>query len=149
MKKTMLLAAMLAIAVLMMAAAPAMADDRHEVSQHNEQEADSGDVDQSFDVSGGGNNSNQTVGLQSVANTGNAQNQIDFLDFGDGFDDFDRNDFDRDRFDRFFFDRDDFDRFDGNDDFEFEDSGASIEVSPTNTTSGDQQVKQAASAFGR
>jgi hypothetical protein len=147
MKKTMLLAAMLAIAVLMMAAAPAIADDRHGVSQDNEQEADSGDVDQSFDVSGGGNNSNQTVGLQGVANTGNAQNQIDFLDFGNDFDNFDRNDFDRDRFDRFFFDRDDFDRNGG--DFEFEDSGASIEVSPTNTTSSDQEVNQAASAFGK
>ena len=39
-----------------------------------EQEAESGDVDQSFDVSGTGDNSNQTVGTQGVANTGNAQN---------------------------------------------------------------------------
>jgi hypothetical protein len=128
------------VAMLVLLAAPAMADDRHGVFQSNEQEADSGDVDQSFDVSGGDDNSNQTVGLQGVANTGNAQNQIDFLDFGNDFDDFDR----------FFFDCDDFDRFDGNGShFEFEDSGASIEVSPTNTTSSDQDVNQAASAFGR
>src|SRR5215210_5267093 len=40
-----------------------------------EQDADSGDIDQSVDVSGGGDNSNQTVGLQEVANTGNAQDQ--------------------------------------------------------------------------
>jgi hypothetical protein len=107
------------------------------ISQSSEQEANSGDVDQSFDVSGGGDNSNQTVGLQGVANTGNAQNQIDFTDFGN-IDDFDR------------FDRDDFDRFDRNgSDFSFEDSGASIEVSPTNMTSSDQEVNQAASAFGR
>jgi hypothetical protein len=40
--------------------------------------------------------------------------------------------------------------FDGDGgDSEFEDSGASIEVSPINTTSSDQEVNQAASAFGR
>ena len=104
------------------------------ISQSNEQEADSGDVDQSFNVTGGGENSNQCVGVQGAANTGNAQNQISVLQFGN---------FDRfDRFDRFF--------FDGNGgDFEFEDSGASIEVSPENSTTCNQQVNQAASAFGK
>ena len=99
-----------------------------------EQDADSGDVEQSFDVTGGGDNSNQTVGLQGVANTGNAQNQIGITQFGqDGdFNDFNNN------------------RFDGNGgDFEFDDVGSSIEVSPTNTTTSDQQVNQAASAFGK
>jgi hypothetical protein len=164
MRKTVLLAAMTAILALMLAATPAMADDFNRddfcdvfdcnnrfdrfdffddgLSQDNEQEADSGDVDQSFDVSGGGDNSNQTAGIQGVANTGNAQNQFNFTDFGN----FDRNDFDRNDF---FFDRNDF-FFDGNGgDFDFEDSGASIEVSPINTTSSDQEVNQAASAFGR
>src|SRR5215207_4305564 len=55
-----------------------------------EQDADSGDIDQSFDVSGGGDNSNQTVGIQEVANTGNAQDQIGVTDFGD-FDNFNGN----------------------------------------------------------
>src|SRR5215212_2324820 len=64
-----------------------------------EQDADSGDIDQSVDVSGGGDNSNQTVGLQGVANTGNAQNQIGITQIGSDADDFD-----------------------------FEDSGSSIEV---------------------
>jgi hypothetical protein len=85
-----------------------------------DQDADSGDIDQSFDVTGGGDNSNQTVGLQGVANTGNAQNQIGITQIGSEADDFD-----------------------------FEDSGASIEVSPTNTTTSDQEVNQAASAFGK
>src|SRR5918999_2550517 len=52
-----------------------------------EQEAESGDITQNFDVSGPGDNSNQTVGIQGVANTGNVQNAIgigDDLD-GDGF----------------------------------------------------------------
>jgi hypothetical protein len=48
----------------------------------NEQEAESGDIDQSFDVSGTGDNSNQTVGTQGVANTGNAQNQLGVFQIG-------------------------------------------------------------------
>jgi hypothetical protein len=89
------------------------------ITQDTEQDADSGDVNQSFNVTGGGDNSNQCVGLQGVANTGNAQNQIGVIQYASEADDFD-----------------------------FEDSGASIDVSPTNTTSCDQQVNQAASAFG-
>src|SRR5918998_1664584 len=46
------------------------------VEQSFEQQAESGDVDQSFDVSNTGDNSNQCAGIQGVANTGNAQNQI-------------------------------------------------------------------------
>ena len=88
-----------------------------EIDQEFEQEAESGDVDQSFDVSGTGDNSNQTVGTQGVANTGNAQNQIGVFQIGSEADD-----------------------------FEFDDVGSSIVVSPTNTTSSDQDVDQAASA---
>jgi hypothetical protein len=87
------------------------------VNQEFEQEAESGDVDQSFDVSGTGDNSNQTAGTQGVANTGNAQNQIGVFQIGSDADD-----------------------------FEFDDVGSSIEVSPTTTTSSDQDVDQAASA---
>ena len=88
-----------------------------EIDQDFEQDAESGDVDQSFDVSGTGDNSNQTVGTQGVANTGNAQNQLGVFQIGSEADD-----------------------------FEFDDSGSSIEVSPTTTTSSDQEVNQAASA---
>jgi hypothetical protein len=111
------------------------------VTQDLEQEAESGDIDQSFDITGGGDNSNQCVGIQGVANTGNAQNQIGVTQFGqDGdFNDFDHN--------RNFFHNDGFNRFDGSSgDFSVEDSGASIEVSPANTTSCDQEVNQAAAA---
>ena len=90
------------------------------IGQEFDQEAESGDVDQSFDVSSTGDNSNQCVGIQGVANTGNAQNQIGVLQYGSEADDFD-----------------------------FEDNGASIEVSPENSTTCDQQVNQAASAFGK
>jgi hypothetical protein len=94
-------------------------NDTPAVSQENEQSADSGDLNQSFNVTGGGANSNQCVGGQQVGNTGNAQNQIGVIQYGSEADD-----------------------------FSFEDSGASINVSPTNMTRCDQQVNQAASAFG-
>ncbi len=139
MRKTMLLAAMLSLTVLMFAASPAMAAPDRSVSHDIEQEADSGDVDQSFEVSGGGDNSNQTVGIQGVVNTGNAQN---FIGVSDGFGD----DFFEDGFfnDGFFFGDFDGDGFD--DGWEFEDVGASIELSPEQVVTSDQEVNQAATA---
>ena len=100
-------------------------DDRDEVigagpavEQSFEQQAESGDVNQSFDVSNTGDNSNQCAGIQGVANTGNAQNQVGVIQYGSEAQD-----------------------------IEFEDSGASIEVSPSNFTSCEQEVNQAASAY--
>jgi hypothetical protein len=154
MKKTMLLAAMLALTVLAMGAPAAIADDDlrddrfedcffldgvlicdedfdrdffdgerfdfdGELDQDVEQEAESGDVDQSFTVTSEGDNSNQCAGIQGVANTGNAQNLIDLT------------------------------QVDGEaDDFEFDEVDSSIEVSPESSTTCDQQVNQAASATG-
>ena len=115
------------------------------LNQDFERESESGDVDQSFDVSNTGDNSNQCVGIQGASNTGNAQNQLGFTQFGqdgDFDDDFDRDGFFFDNFDRF----DRFDREAG--DVEFDEVGSTIEVSPENTTTCDQQVNQAASAFG-
>jgi hypothetical protein len=138
MRKTMLLAAMLSLTVLMFAASPAMAQDWNEgwwnddwnegwwddgfdfdgsLNQEVEQEAESGDVEQSFDVSGTGDNSNQTAGIQGVANTGNAQNATGILQLGGDADD-----------------------------FEFDEVESSIEVSPSSTTDSDQRVNQSASA---
>ena len=120
-----------------------------DLNQDVEQDAESGDVDQSFDVSQTGDNSNQCVGVQGVANTGNAQNVTDVTQLGAQEDDL--NDFDRDRFffDDFGFFVDGFDRFDGDGGaLEFEDVGSTIEVSPESTTTCDQQVNQAASATG-
>ena len=145
MRKLILLPALLAM--LALAVVPALA----QVSQENEQNADSGDLNQQSTITGGGDNSNQCVGQQITGNTGNAQNQISVLDVG-GFGNFDRNNnnrffdnrfFDHRRFDNRFFDN----GFNGGD-IEFDDTGASIDVSPTNTTSCDQQVNQAASATG-
>ena len=90
-----------------------------EITQESEQEAESGDIDQSFEVTGGGDNSNQCAGVQGVANTGNAQNVIDLLQ-----------------------------AVSEADDFEFEEVGSDITVSPESPTTCDQQVNQAASASG-
>ena len=129
---------MLSLTVLMFAASPAMAQDWNEgwwndnwnegwwddgfdfdgsLNQEVEQEAESGDVEQSFDVSGTGDNSNQTAGIQGVANTGNAQNATGILQLGGDADD-----------------------------FEFDEVGSSIEVSPSSTTDSDQRVNQSTSA---
>jgi Ni/Co efflux regulator RcnB len=90
-----------------------------DISQETEQVAESGDVWQSFDVSQTGDNSNQCVGVQGVANTGNAQNTINVFNLG------------------------------GEDaEFEFDDVGSTIDVSPVNTTTCDQAVNQAATAYG-
>ena len=113
MKKLMLLAALLAM--LALAAIPAMA----QLDQGTEQEAESGELDQTFEVTGSGDNSNQCVGIQGVGNTGNSQNVLDVIQYGSTADD-----------------------------FEFEEVGSSIDVSPTSTTTCDQQVNQAASASG-
>jgi hypothetical protein len=53
-----------------------------EITQETEQECDSGDVDQSVNVSQDGDNSIQTVGAQPTANTGCAQNALGVIDAG-------------------------------------------------------------------
>ena len=113
MKKLMLLAALLAM--LIVAAVPAIA----QIGQEAEQETESGEVDQSFEVAGSGDNSNQCANIQGVANTGNAQNQLDLIQYGSEADD-----------------------------FEFDEGGSTLDVSPESSTTCDQQVNQAASASG-
>jgi hypothetical protein len=113
MRKVILLAAVLAM--LIVAVVPAIA----QIDQESEQEGESGEVDQSFTVTSEGDNSTQCAGIQGVANTGNAQNQLDLIQYGSEADD-----------------------------FEFDEVGSTLEVSPTSTTECDQQVNQAASASG-
>jgi uncharacterized membrane protein len=112
-KKLMTLAALLAM--LALAAIPAIA----QVTQEDEQEGESADLDQSFEVTGSGDNSNQCANIQGVGNTGNAQNVIDLIQYDSV-----------------------------TDDFEFEEVGSTIDVGGTNTATCDQQVNQAASASG-
>ncbi len=90
-----------------------------QVSQETEQEGESGELNQDFSATQEGDNSNQCVGIQGVGNTGNAQNVIDIVAYQAEADD-----------------------------FEFEEVGSTIDVSPTNTTECTQEVNQAASATG-
>jgi hypothetical protein len=50
-----------------------------DISQDIDQDADSGDISQPVSVTGGGDNSIQTVGVQPTANTGNVQNATGVL----------------------------------------------------------------------
>jgi hypothetical protein len=112
-RRIIMMAALLTM--LAVAAVPAIA----QIGQEGEQESESGEVDQSFTVTSEGDNSNQCAGIQGVANTGNAQNQLDLIQYGSEADD-----------------------------FEFDEVGSTLDVSPTNTTECDQQVNQAATATG-
>jgi hypothetical protein len=90
-----------------------------QVTQEEEQEGESGELNQSFTVTSEGDNSNQCANIQGVGNTGNTQTLTDVLQYGSTADD-----------------------------FEFEEVGSSIDVSPENSTTCEQQVNQAASASG-
>jgi uncharacterized membrane protein len=90
-----------------------------QIEQESEQEGEAGDLDQSFTVTSEGDNSTQCAGIQGAGNTGNAQNVTDLIQYGSTADE-----------------------------FEFEEVGSTIDVSPSNSTSCDQQVNQAATASG-
>ena len=90
-----------------------------QISQEEEQEGESAELSQDFSATQEGDNSTQCANIQGVGNTGNAQNVTDILQYGSTADE-----------------------------FEFEEVGSTITVSPTNSATCDQQVNQAASASG-
>ena len=90
-----------------------------QVTQEDEQEGESADISQDFSATQEGDNSTQSVGIQGAGNTGNAQNITDILQYGSTADE-----------------------------FEFEEVGSTITVSPTNSTTCTDKVQQAAAASG-
>ena len=90
-----------------------------QVTQEQEQEGESAEIGQDFSATQEGDNSTQCVGVQGAANTGNAQNVLPILQYASTADE-----------------------------FEFEEVGSTIDVSPTNTTECTSEVNQAASASG-
>jgi LPXTG-motif cell wall-anchored protein len=108
-----LLAAVLVM--VLVTSAPALA----QVEQEDEQEGESGEVDQSFDVSSSGGSTNQCAEILAAAQSGNAQNIQELIQTDSEADD-----------------------------FEFEDGGSSIDVSPELAEECEQTVNQAASAAG-
>ena len=89
------------------------------VEQGAEQDGESGEADQGFEVSGSGNSANQCAGIQGVAQTGNAQNEVALTQY-------------RSR----------------TAEFDLEEVGSEIVESPENSTKCEQGVDQAASASG-
>ena len=112
MKKLMILAAMLAMGLLV--AAPAIAQVEQEF---DEQDAESGAVDQSFTVTGGGSNGNSCTPLQGSAQTGNSQNEIGVTQYESEADE-----------------------------FEFEEIESNVTFNSNSSTECTQEVNQAASA---
>ena len=90
-----------------------------QVTQEQEQEGESAEIGQDFSATQEGDNSTQCANIQGVGNTGNPQSVLPILQYASTADE-----------------------------FEFEEVGSDIAVSPTSTTTCDQQVNQAASASG-
>ena len=112
MKKLMLLAAALAMALI--TAVPAVA----QVGQENDQEGESGEVDQSFTVTGSGNSANQCAALLGGAQSGNSQNQIGVVQSDES----------------------------DADDFEFDETGSDVTLSPELAEECEQIINQAAAS---
>jgi hypothetical protein len=122
-KRLVLLAGMaamvLGLAIPALAGGTNTGNTQNRVGQESEQEAESGEVDQSFESSSTGDNSNQCLAPSFVTNTGNTQNAIDILQDSSTADD-----------------------------FEFDEASSDITVGGTNETTCEQEVNQAASASG-
>jgi hypothetical protein len=122
-KRLLLLAGMaamvLGLAIPALAGGTNTGNAQNTVGQEAAQDAQSGDVDQSFESSSTGDNSNQCLAPSFVTNTGNAQNQISVVQDSSTAGD-----------------------------FEFDEVSSDITVGGTNETTCDQEVNQAASASG-
>ena len=122
-KRLLLLAGMtamvLGLAIPALAGSTNTGNAQNTVGQEAAQDAESGNVDQSFESSSTGDNSNQCLAPSFVTNTGNAQNQISVVQDSSVAGD-----------------------------FEFDEVSTDITVGGTNETTCDHQVNQAASASG-
>ena len=84
MKKMMMLAALLAM--LVVAAIPAIA----QVEQGFEQETESGEAEQSFEISSTGDNGSQCANVNGTTNTGNLQNQSGSIQYASDIEEFEQ-----------------------------------------------------------
>jgi hypothetical protein len=99
------------------------------LTQSNEQEVQSGDSSQTFTVTGGGDNSNACQGIQGVSNTGNAANNTGVLQTTPSNND-----------------GNNWNRWNNGNNGEVEVGNGDFTISPSSTTTCDQQVNQAATA---
>jgi len=95
-KRLLLLAAMAAMVLAF--AIPALASSANTgnlqdvLGQDSEQEADSGEISQSFESTGSGDNSNQCLGFNGTANTGNLQTETGFSQYDSEIEEFEQDD---------------------------------------------------------
>src|SRR5215211_5829993 len=159
---------LLALVLLASGAAPAAAQS---TSQESDQDAESGEIGQSGEVLNSGDNSNQCVALQPVANTGNAETEVDIIIETPEGDQFTKrakiNKRDREKPSDHQYNERDHDRGNDNDnnnnnrqrpdiidisdladelDLDLEDIGSTIELSPEQKVECNQAVNQAATA---
>jgi hypothetical protein len=101
------------LAMLVVAAIPAIA----QVEQGFEQETESGEVEQAFEISGSGSNGSQCVNVNGTTNTGNLQTETGTIQYASDIEE-----------------------------LEQEDIGSDLSVTGTGTVTCEQMVNQAAAA---
>jgi hypothetical protein len=147
-KRLLLLAAMATmVPVAAITATTGMADTSTEqnvgegVTQDSSSGSESGDVGQTFDVAGSGDNSDQCAGVQGASNTAPLQGGIDLLQYESQADDFGFEDVGGSSLNIIQADSE-------AGKFEFDGGGEPLTVDGTNETSCGQQASQAGSASG-
>src|SRR5918997_1760088 len=144
-KRLLLLAAMVAMVVV--AAIPVVADTSTSqnvgevVSQDSSSESESGEIGQTFDVAGGGDNSDQCAGVQGVGNTAPVQGGTNIIQYNSEAEDFEFEDVGGSLLNIIQADSE-------ADNFEFDGVGGPLTVDGTNETTCEQEVNQAGSASG-
>jgi hypothetical protein len=145
MRKLMVLVAMLAIGLVVVVPVAASEFNQivgEEITQDSELEAESGEVDQAFEVAGGGDNSDQCAGVQGVSNTAPVQGGTHIIQYNSEADEFEFEDVGGSSLNIIQADSE-------ADNFEFDgEEGGPLTVGGANDTSCEQQANQAGSASG-
>jgi hypothetical protein len=144
-KRLLLLAAMVLVAAI--PATVGLADTSTSqnvgevVSQDSELESESGEIGQTFEVTGGGDNSDQCAGVQGVGNTAPVQGGTNIIQYNSEAEDFEFEDVGGSLLNIIQADSE-------ADNFEFDGVGGPLTVDGTNETTCEQEVNQAGSASG-
>ena len=85
-------AMVLAVAIPALASSANTGNLQDVLGQGSEQEADSGEISQSFESTGSGDNSNQCLEFNGTANTGNLQSSTGFSQYDSEIEEFEQDD---------------------------------------------------------
>ena len=111
------------------------------VSQDSSSESESGEIGQTFEVTGDGDNSDQCAGVQGVSNTAPVQGATNIIQYNSEAEDFEFEDVGGSLLNIIQADSE-------ADNFEFDGVGEPLTVDGTNETTCEQEVNQAGSASG-